>query len=296
MSEMEKMLQFCSNLTYLSLPNLDHPIGSSEAKHLDFMQLKEAIQEMKHLEALEIPEGCCRLGLNLKIPLKELTIHTERGTEAVSKIWMKKGFTPPKLNLISKSFDVYFWVSTWYKWNSWIPVGHIACLKVYTGYKAPLNLFNNAPEFQLQYGEGATLPFVQLSNVEINEKWLLMLTDHDDGSKIVWKARLYYDDTYRMQDFLHHHGQDNLDNDITNLTELDFSGRGHNLDFKQIVGVCPWLQRLNLRDVNLKLEDLQVIATCCSNLQGLNLMGMLIQDINFCLQVWEILSGMKLTH
>ena len=25
-------------------------------------------------------------------------------------------------------------------------------------------------------------------------------------------------------------------------------------------------------------------------------MGMLIQDINFCLQVWEILSGMKLTH
>ena len=280
------------------MPNLDHPIGSSEAKHLDFMQLRKAIQEMKHLEALEISECCSGLlgRLNLNIALKELTIHTERGTEVVSKIWMKKGFTPPKLNLVSKDFDMDFWVSTWYKWNSRIPAGHIACLKVYTGYKAPLNLFNNAPEFQLQYGEAATLPFVQLSNVEINEKWLLMLTDHDDGSIIVRKARLYYDDAYRMQDFLRHHGQDNLDNDITNLTELDLTSHGHNLDFKQIVGVCPWLQRLNLWDANLKLEDLQVIAACCSNLQGLNLMGMLIQDITFCLQVWEILSGMMLTH
>ena len=208
---MAKMLQFCSNLTYLRLPNLDHPIGTREAKSLHFMQLRKAIQEMKHLEALEISECCSGLlgRLNLNIALKELTIYTESGTEVVSKIWMKKGFTPLKLNLVSKNGgfrDVDFWVSTWYKWNSWVPAGHIACLKVYTGYKAPLNLFNNVPEFQLQYGEGAaTLPFVQLSNVEINEKWLLMLTDHDDGSKIVRKGRLYYDDTYRMQDFLRHH-------------------------------------------------------------------------------------------
>ena len=57
-------------------------------------------------------------------------------------------------------------------WNSQIPAGHIACLKVYTElvimYKEPLNLFNNTPMFQLQYVEGAILPFVQVSSVEIN--------------------------------------------------------------------------------------------------------------------------------
>ena len=45
--------------------------------------------------------------------------------------------------------------------------------------------------FQLQYGEGATLPFVQLGSIEINEELLLLLTGHGDGSKMVQKARVY---------------------------------------------------------------------------------------------------------
>jgi len=60
---------------------------------------------------------------------------------------------------------------------------------------------------------------------------------------------------------------------------------------------CPQLQQLNLRNNrSLRLEDLQVIATCCCNLQGLNLEEIPIPDSKFCVKVWEILSTMQLTH
>ena len=56
----------------------------------------------------------------------------------------------------------------------------------------------------------------------------------------------------------------------------------------------PQLQRLNIRDnENLRIENLQVIATCCSNLQGLNVS---IRRFEYFMKMWEILSGMKLTH
>ena len=39
-----------------------------------------------------------------------------------------------------------------------------------------------------------------------------------------------------------------------------------------------------------------MIATCCCNLQGLNLMEIQTLDNNFCVNVWKILGSMKLTH
>ena len=68
-------------------------------------------------------------------------------------------------------------MDAWPRWNSQISAGHIACLKLYVGYIAPLNLFQNVPVFQLQYGQPVTLPLVQASNVGVTDKWLL-ITDH----------------------------------------------------------------------------------------------------------------------
>ena len=298
-SEMAKMLRYCSNLTHLSLPELSSPSDDSD------LQLREAIQEMKHLQVFKI--HCCgsfQQYLNLNIALKELTIHREKisGEDIeASKNWMINGFTPPKLNVVILRDDYlsYLTVSRFlvglYKCYGW-PVGHTACLKVYFGYfKVPLNLFKSAPTLQLQYGGESTLPFVQVSSVGIDREWLLLLTDHDDGSKMVYKATLDRKSIHSVQGIIHHPGQQKLDDEVFNLTELDLDG--HDFDFKGIVAVCPWLQRLNLSGyASLKLEDLQVIATFCSNLQGLNLMEISICDVNFCLQAWEILSGMKLTH
>ena len=123
-------------------------------------------------------------------------------------------------------------------------------------YKAPLNLFQNVPVFQLQYGKAATLPFVQPSS--INE-WFL-LTNRDDGSL---KATIYSrpwqsHDVYKM---LNNLGEDYQDNNVTNLTKFNYK-----LNCTELVMAYPQLQRLNLKDNrNLRIEDLEVIATCCKD-------------------------------
>ena len=300
MSGMAKMLQYCRNLTHLSLGHLNsHSDGSDK-------RVREAIQEMNHLEMLDI---CCygslQPYLNLKVALKELTIHTVisslENTQAF-KNWMTNGFNPRKLNIIvfNGSMDSTmirfreFLLFCWPRWNSQIPAGHVACLRLYVSYKAPLSLFENVPVFQLRYGETATCPFVQPSNLGVT--WFL-LTDNDVDGKMIHKARVYWNAPpamLRYNDFWLD-SQTQLGNYMTNLTELDLSG--HNLDFKRIVADCPQLQRLNLRNNrSLRIEDLQLIATCCYNLRGLNLMEILITDIKFCLKVWKILSSMRLTH
>ena len=307
--EMAKMLRYCSNLTHLSLPVLDHSKSLNGGGDRPDDQLREAIQRMKYLEVLKV--YCCssyQPYLALKMALKELTVHTIIHSEEDVKgfqMWMMNGFNPPNLNVIVPNGNIYspmimlrkFLLGTWPKWNVRVPTGHTACVRLYSNYKVPLSLFQNAPVFQLRYGETVTLPYVRAANVGIDGKWLL-LTDHDDGSKSVHKATLYLRPSHAMQSILHDHGQDNqlqLDNGVTNLTELDLSEC--NIDIKPIVSACPWLQRLNLTNIrSLRLEELQVIATCCCNLQGLNLMKIQTFDNNFCMNVWEILCSMKLTH
>ena len=188
-----------------------------------------------------------------------------------------------------------FLLAAWPTWNVQVPSGHIACLKLYISYKPPLNLFQNAPVFQLQYGETVTLPFVQAVNLGIDECFLL--TDLSDGGKMIHKAKVYSQTSFKWYRDIHDHRQNKQQN-ISNLTELDLSNS--NLDFKQIIVACPQLQRLNLEaNATLRLEDLQIIATCCCDLQGLNLMGImgtLVTDFDFFVKVWKILSSMKLTH
>jgi len=301
--EMVKMLQYCNNLTHLNLPALGH-VGSSFDE-----QLMKGIQEIKHLQVLNVHcYHSLQPYLKLRVRLEELTIHMKWLSEKdiiLFENWMLNGFIPPNLNIIVFNYSTRFipgelrkfLLDTWPRWNSQIPAGHITCLKFHIGYTAPLNLFQNAPVFQLRYGQQVALPFLQASNIGVTDKWLL-LTDHDDGSKMVYKAKCFMHLSHAMYSIPHDCGLDNqLQQDISvgNLTELDLSACS--LDFKLLLVACPQLQRLNLRNNrSLRLEDLQVIATCCCNLQGLNLGGIPIPDNKFCVKVWEILSTMKLTH
>ena len=118
---------------------------------------------------------------------------------------------------------------------------------------------------------------------------------HDDGSKTVCKAKICVNLSHAMYSIIHDHGLDNQDYSVSNLTELDLSDC--NLDFKMLLVDCPKLQRLSLQNNrSLRLEDLQVIATCCCNLQGLNFGRIPILDSKFYVKVWEVLSTMELTH
>ena len=302
--QMAEMLQFCSNLTHLSLPALDHSNSSSDDSG---EQLRRSIQEMKHLEVLTIHcYTSVKPYLSLKTALKELNIYTvirsKEGIE-VFRDWMMNGFNPPKLNIIlcNSSMDVALrtfrnvLMPVWSTWNSQIPAGHFACLKVYINYKVPLNLFQNAPAFQLQYGELFTLPVVDVGP-------FLLLTDHGDAgnSRVVHKAK-YYSWTGRTG--MQYHVFQGLrqdfvlqpDNIVTSLTELDLSGYPYNL--VQMIVACPLLRQLNLKDnLALGLQDLHMIADCCLNLEGLNLTDVPIPCVmssNSLIDVWEILSNMK---
>ena len=299
-SGMVKVLQHCSNLTHLNLPSLDY---SNCFDDVD-TQLKKTIEAMEYLEVLNIHCATTfRPYLNLGVKLKELTIrtviHSKKDIEGTHD-WATNGFTPPNLNVVVLNGSIFsamerfreFLLSAWPKWTSRVRTGHVACLKLYGSYKAPLNLFQKAPMFHLQYGETVALPFVN----HTSDRWLL-LTDPDDGNKVVHKAKSFNQLSDTVYQIIRNHRQNQLQiyDIITNLTELDFSQ--DNLDFKQIVVSCPHLKRLNLENNrSLRLEDLQVISTCCCNLKGLNLLGIPLQDVEFCMKAWEILSNMKLIY
>ena len=239
MSEVLKILQYCGNVTHLSLPALDH-----SNSHNPDEKLKKVIQKMKKITSLNV---CCHSAsflpcLTLTLPLKELTIHTaiysswgplaipihcKKDSKRNIKKWVANGFSPQNLNIILDSswysaqvFYREFLLASWARWNSQIPVGHATCLKLYSCYKIPLNLFHNAPVFQLQFGKTATLPFVQPSNID---EWLL-LTDHDNGShKAAICIRQNASLKSRMYEIIDDLGVGDQGNNMTNLTELDLS-------------------------------------------------------------------------
>ena len=303
MSEMVKMLQYCNNITNLNLPALDH--WSSRGIYSD-TQLRKCIQQMKHLEVLTVycHAGLFQPYLNLsKSTLKELTICTviqSKKDIRTFKDWKMNEFIPPNLNVIVLTGSMYstlrtfrkYLVAAWPVWNSEIPAGRVACFRLYISYKVPLNLFQNAPDFQLQYGETATPPFVKGHNMGIPQ--CLLLTDCNKGGKMIHKAKVCYEVSPLVYDII----CDYKDNQLlgNNLTELNLSDC--NIDVKPIILACPQLQRLNLKNHTLRLDDLQVIAMCCCNLQGLNLANVAIPDADgqFCVSLWEILSSMKLIY
>ena len=103
-SKMAKMLHYCNNLTHLSLPVLDHSKKLNGGGDGPDDQLSKAIQRIKYLEVLKV--YCCgsfQPYLDLKMALKELTVHTViHSVEDIKgfQIWMMNGFNPPNLNVI----------------------------------------------------------------------------------------------------------------------------------------------------------------------------------------------------
>ena len=128
----------------------------------------------------------------------------------------------------AQAFYREFLLDFWARWNSQIPIGHVTCLKLYSSYKTPLNLFHNAPIFQLKFGERATLPFVQPSSID---KWLI-LTDRDDGSRkaTICIRRQNASLQSGMYEIIDDHG---VGDQWNSLTELDLSN--YKLDCTKLV-------------------------------------------------------------
>ena len=85
---------------------------------------------------------------------------------------------------------------------------------------------------------------------------------------------------------------------LQNITELCLANlhklSSHHLSI--ISTSCPHLVRLDLKSCNTSLSNLsglRNIASCCRDLQGLNLDGIHFHDVEDITTLWEILSGLK---
>jgi len=292
-------------VTELSLPS----------SQLDHEQLKLILLLMQQLEILDVqwgPEikqllelvGVLNLKvLTVRIRTVELFIAIDFSTKSWIDYWIMKEFVPPRLNIvISVQLDSYKNAI----WNSWIgshsvsPTGCTGHVKLYRNDKIPFNFFPVLPVFQLDFGRGATSPFVRASNVGLPglERDLLLLTDCVHHGMTIQKAVMRRES---LSSFLRH---EHLNNSITSfefLTELAllFGGSLCSKHLERIGFACPNLKRLNLRDNKQclkRLQGLRTIASKCRKLQGLNLNYIPVNEVENQTCLWKILSDMKLTH
>ena len=303
LSRLLKPLSRCCKLTQLSLP-------SAELAGLEPNQFGNTLQHMEQLERLEVRWNSSIHPLLLagSPRLKELTVHAASSQLKWGIVWPHKWvtdkFVPQNLNIIievSKYIVASKLMEAWPLWNSFIPVDRIAELRLYScrGFKVPLNLYNALPMFQLHFSQTAMLPFVKVATFGLLgvEPRLLMLTDQNSTThKAEFMANYQYDNLVIRDD--------QLDHRITSLsfiTHFDVKGcqlfySGH---LEQLAATCPNLQRLDLEskhDCLGSLQGLRMISSCCHSLQGLNLQGIGISKVENCMQLWEILSSMQLTH
>jgi len=283
--------QYCNHVTTLCIPTCG----------LQPEMLKIAVRHMKGLQRLDVRWSTnMRELLLLSNTLKDVTIHVQYcdrhnvELDVFLNDWIKKGFVPQNLNIICNYTFADSLLSKWTVWNSDFPADRTGCVKVYDGLKVPMNLFPALPVFQLQFGQTATLPLLDVGSLFGVDSYHLIMTECSEGSKAVYKTNLW-----TPGDFI---CRDRVDCNIDNLrfvTDIDFSGDEvfHSDQLEQVALMCPNLQRLMLSAISLNsLRGLHTIATCCQNLQGLNLLGIQMSQVEDKLQLWEILSNLKLTH
>ena len=301
-SKLVKFLQYCGNVTHLSL--------SQETK-LNLEQLTKTLQHMKCLSVLKI-----RLSVGIT-PLLQLTSSVNSNVEDLTVYvrgrnpddwylrvlheWVVNNSAPKNLNVVA--FEYYDslllnLIHGWSHWNAELPAGRMACLRLYT-YESiylPLNLSLSLPVLQLQYGCTAYLPLVKASKfglLGIRDD-LLLLTDCTYKSRTIHKVKL-----------VSFPNRDPLNSTITDLTFVTYFDVGtterhlYSGHLEQLALACPNLIWLNLRSNSHCLQTLQgleVISRCCQRLQGLNLLYVPLKNIQSQTKLWDILSNMKLTQ
>ena len=299
-------LAYCSNVVQLSLPTTK----------LNSEQLGEILLHMEHLQNLDVRwesdikqllELIILYCMNLEeLTIREIWLHSIhlRGSgfaklmEPWIHYWKSSGFVPHKLHIavVEYTDELFleledFLLMESQKSISTSPNSGFGQLMLYTSLTMPMDLVPVLPVFQVEFGQTASLPLVTADICGFSGLNLLLLTDTTHHNKTIYKVSLR-----QIHPIIHtSHTFTNLDL----LTEFNASScEIYSDQLEQLAITCPNLHRLNLEDsARLKsLQGLHAIASTCHNLQGLNVVGMSAEHIKECTQLWEILSGMKLTH
>ena len=222
--------------------------------------------------------------------------------------WIDAGFKPPNLNIVNghveclcKNLDNRMFVSEllqrWPQWNSEIPAGHTAHFKVFYSW----DWWDSSvafPEFQLEFGQNVIYPFIKPSNFGLFGfgEDLMLLTNSTINGKVIHQLKEPYirseEDSLITSRLCCNVGTLNF------VTDFDASRcgllSGH---LEQLSVACPNLERLNLkynRNCLESLKGLRSIVNQCHHLQGLNLDRIHVEGIQNRIQLWELLSEIKM--
>ena len=291
-----EFLQHCCNVTEITL---DTSLNVNEV---------QKVVEMKFLRKLEI---CCIESV-LIVPiivacskLEELVLKCEYSLSPYACYdylykWINAGFTPPNLNIVNGCVDTIMFVQSWPQWNSRIPAGHTAHFKVFSF--CSWDWWDSSiafPEFQLEFGQNATYPFIKPSSFGLFGfgRDLMLLTNSTINGKVIHQLKKPY-----MRSEEHSLITSHLCN-VTNLnfvTDFDASHcgllSGH---LEQLSIACPNLKRLDLKRNESCLESLKglkSIVNQCHSLQGLNLDYVHVTGVQKCIELWEQLSEIKMLN
>ena len=292
------VLQNCNNLIELSLPTTK----------LDIEQLGKAVQYMVQLCNLDVQWNVNLVPLlSIGTKLKELTVRLvimndefedlESSLSVVIGNWISKNFVPQNINIHCMYMLHKDLLKSWSQWNPSSPTdGNVGYIRVYDSLKVPLDLFHAMPVFQLQFGQGVMLPLLDASRFGGGGEDLLLMTGCSHGNRVAYKVKEWRRDINTIQSEQLNCGVSSLEF----VTECDLSSCAFDsVHLEQLAVMCPNLQRLDLSENSHCLKSLQglrAIANCCDNLQGLNLLGIKVTEVENHMQLWEILSNMKLTH
>ena len=296
-STLVEMLQYCCNVQHLSLPSTK----------LDPKQVRNVIYHLRCLQKLELRvnnHSDVKQLLLCTCQLKELTIILDTTynfykLKDLFENYMLAELRPPNINVTVKIRE--YFMNYFTSQPITISTGTITTtnFRVYYKYdKVPLYFSFTFPYFQLQVGGSGkvTTPCVKLSDFGIlglsND--VAVMTDCQIGGKTKCMVR-YQNNNVTVNNYLY----------FTNLScvayfDLTRCFSLHSGHLEQIAIVCPNLQRLNLQNCShclKKLQGLRAIASHCHYLQGLNLLGIHVSNVENHILLWEILiSDMKLTH
>ena len=296
-----KILQHCCHLVQLSLPS---------AK-LNRNQLRIVVKSLKKLEYLDVlwtSKNDIKHLLSVGANLKEITIRVQVTDSSLYGAvylllseWARLKSVPPTLNLVTTAVTQVFDVlEQWLTSNLALLVGYTGHLKVYTYFKIAIGSVPTLPKFQLQFG--GQNGFVSCINASMYgllglDKDRLLLSDRTvrDGH-VLYKAVMIqsHDNVLR--------GPSN-----TGIVNIEFlthfcTANCHNVysgHLEQLAVACPNLQELSLMG-NVEclkcLQGLRTIATCCQRLEGLNILFISVDEVESCIQLWEILVDLQLTY
>ena len=307
------LLQHCSNVLRLSLP----------AVELTLRQLRTIIQTMKKLEYLDIlwtskkDIKCLLLMLTYPVygvRIKELTVREQVKDssfyEALSFLfneWTALGLVPQTLNIVCDDYRDVF-VKKWIHWNELISsfcssrsrsqlANHIGHLNVYKCFNIVMGLFPIPPLFHVQIESLPSLntSFVNAKTYGISgmDQDCLLLTNRTTGDgKVLHSAIIVAEGMHGIP--MNIDKVEFVTRFSANCYDLFDSSR-----LEQLAFACPNLQQLNLRNnVNClkSLQGLRAISTRCHKLEGLNIMGISVKEVESCGQLWKILVDLQLTY